>query len=632
MNEQIQITIDDFKDDKNIDKFQFKEFNEQSPRIRHPSFNFDNHQEMENIAINIESDANERELRNIQAKIEQINQSFTPYTRDLLASASTEVTQMYKKTTTSTVLIEKEQTYKETTTTVKESSNNDNNFTILLSPNIESKNFVSTETIAIGDAPDENIDTIQRLDRTFSTNSDQQSPSISDSSTSSLSYNRAASWTSIDSSKYYQRSQSSASAMSTRDIITEEDLEYIKGRDDWPDTQRINISEEIESDEYHHHRRYSETAETLEYILGRDDWIAHQAEKRAMLPEIIELNDELSRAIIEQIDSDEYHHTRRMSECLDFVHQMRDNDSLKFLTHGSVRNGRERSPYKLLTSNIGKEEFLDRYYWKGGERLEDMSTERLASEVRDLAEVEMIENEREMWLQNANAAENNDDHNENIEDCDQNIENNLMAQTENTAEETTNNNSLTPDVDVIDVVVWNINEPNQEDEQSVHDEFDNENFNQLRVQEQAIGRAHSLNSLDTLDESIKPDFGGSCSSTEKTDDEDTGASSSKKLKKSKTTRNLLDTERLSIDLTGETSGDLSKIAEKTKSFIDEEKKTLIITPTENTNKLDDSQKKLNYKIVPLSKRKKKMAIKRTASNSTIDDLLKDTSLGPWFHK
>lgn len=88
------------------------------------------------------------------------------------------------------------------------------------------------------------------------------------------------------------------------------ELEYIRGRDDWTDiSSRYDIDQEVDSDNYHHLRRYSETAETLEYIRGREDWLKNEILQgnRSSLYGILERPE--SRFVIQdEIDSDEYHH------------------------------------------------------------------------------------------------------------------------------------------------------------------------------------------------------------------------------------------------------------------------------------------------------------------------------------
>lgn len=114
-------------------------------------------------------------------------------------------------------------------------------------------------------------------------------------------FNREDSSTSIKSNTFNERSQSRLS-----------DLEYIRGRDDWKDHYgRHEIGEEIDSDNYHHMRRHSEADDTLEYIRGRDDWIKNQSLKRYgrrnSLTKIFE-SGEQKIVIQDEIDSDEYHH------------------------------------------------------------------------------------------------------------------------------------------------------------------------------------------------------------------------------------------------------------------------------------------------------------------------------------
>lgn len=113
--------------------------------------------------------------------------------------------------------------------------------------------------------------------------------------------NREDSSASSKSNTFYERSQSHLS-----------DLEYIRGRDDWKNHYgRYEISEEIDSDNYHHLRRHSEADDTLEYVRGREDWVKNQNLKRysrrTSLSRIFE-GGEHKIVIQDEIDSDEYHH------------------------------------------------------------------------------------------------------------------------------------------------------------------------------------------------------------------------------------------------------------------------------------------------------------------------------------
>lgn len=118
-------------------------------------------------------------------------------------------------------------------------------------------------------------------------------------------YNREDSSSSYKSNVLFERSQSRFS-----------ELEYIKGRDDWKDSYiRYDISEEIDSDNYHHLRRHSEAADTLEYIRGREDWLRNEIHhaNRNSLGKIFEMG-ERKIVIQDEIDSDEYHHNFLQNE------------------------------------------------------------------------------------------------------------------------------------------------------------------------------------------------------------------------------------------------------------------------------------------------------------------------------
>lgn len=81
------------------------------------------------------------------------------------------------------------------------------------------------------------------------------------------------------------------------------------------------IQNELDSEEYHHDRRFSMTAETLEYIRGRDDWKVHSENI---------LNNIYSRqssniSIQSEIDSDEYHHDRVVTDLIEMAYLETDN-------------------------------------------------------------------------------------------------------------------------------------------------------------------------------------------------------------------------------------------------------------------------------------------------------------------
>lgn len=198
---------------------------------------------------------------------------------------------------------------------------------------------------------------------------------------------------STDSNILFQRSQSDIS-----------DLEYIKTRQDWRDRPNsIDVREEIDSDDYHHFRRHSEAVEMLEYIRGREDWLESKAaEHRHQLPRIYEHGD--YRILIrEEINSDEYHHNRQINEALQHALTL----SPKFLVQGSARSGRERSPYKVLRADVDKNEFIERYYWKGGDE-KDMELPGVRSipdtyySQIDISEQTMIDKEHLIWITEKN--------------------------------------------------------------------------------------------------------------------------------------------------------------------------------------------------------------------------------------
>lgn len=115
------------------------------------------------------------------------------------------------------------------------------------------------------------------------------------------------------------------------------ELEYIKGRDDWKDSDlRYDISEEIDSDNYHHLRRHSEAADTLEYIRGREDWLRNEIHhaRRNSLGRIFEIG-EPKFLIQDEIDSDEYHHHFLQNEMF--------NESSKYLAKSFTESAQARS-------------------------------------------------------------------------------------------------------------------------------------------------------------------------------------------------------------------------------------------------------------------------------------------------
>lgn len=198
---------------------------------------------------------------------------------------------------------------------------------------------------------------------------------------------REDSWVSIESNTRYERSPSRCS-----------ELEYIPGRDDWRAMKSLHSDPHIDSDDYHHHRRFSETTDTLEYIKGRDDWLRMEANqgRSSTLPWIHEGKSHFD--IKDELDADEYHHYRCFGEIISHASKMSHE---VFIAQGSARSGRERSPYRVLRTDINKDEFIERYYWKGEDTPELMfsRTGSGTSEAFFLdAHDSRIQSERYIWV------------------------------------------------------------------------------------------------------------------------------------------------------------------------------------------------------------------------------------------
>ncbi|XP_037035743.1 dentin sialophosphoprotein isoform X2 [Bradysia coprophila] len=133
-----------------------------------------------------------------------------------------------------------------------------------------------------------------------------------------------------DSSSLYRKSNSRDSSSNT---------EYDYPRYDRTDSTNSFIQDELDSEEYHHHHRFSMTAEALEYIRGRDDWRDHTENI---------LNNRYRRQssnirIREQIDSDEYHHDRKLSDLVEIAYL-------------------DAETIKSLPSSFNEGDMFDRYY------------------------------------------------------------------------------------------------------------------------------------------------------------------------------------------------------------------------------------------------------------------------------
>lgn len=148
-----------------------------------------------------------------------------------------------------------------------------------------------------------------------------------------------------------------------RQEFEEDELEYIKTREDWRDVPSIEIKEAVDSDDYHHFRRHSQTADALEYITGRDDWYRHEVQLKSS--EEDEHKDKTRIMLLEGLDSDEYHHGRNVEELIEYAKKR--HEEMKFLMDSHPRNSRERSPYKIVKLETSKDKFMEKYYWRTGD-------------------------------------------------------------------------------------------------------------------------------------------------------------------------------------------------------------------------------------------------------------------------
>lgn len=592
-----------------MDKFEFKEYLELPKRIRHTSYNYDDDDDVDkqfdDIIMNIDQThlvervaTQEEQLRHIQAEIERINNSLTPITRDILSPTNLITSTITTtKTSSSSTFIAHERITEKLTTIRSEQ----NPRTVSLSAPA-TPNYVATEQIFI-DQPSPMIDV--------------QFPLLT------AAYVREESCTSTDSRKREE----------------EDELEYIQGRQE----HRFNsICEQIESDEYHHRRRHSETAETLEYIRGRDDWAQHQATAAANqhhMPIIIDDCNEFN--IRDQIDSDEYHHARRVSECLDLAYG-HASANLLFVAQGSARNGRARSPYKILRSNIDKAEMIERYGWKG--TTNDERFERSVSEGPEWADEQMptIHNDAQRWTQRdqrsrspitirilvEHAGEGSTEDRATIvelssgaESADEDmLRHEPNWDLEQRYEDDTSDFGETPTSDIVEIEVWNESQVVDEYVDEVHDIIENEEEETVIVVEDS-----------RLDAATEPEPEAIVMVDDKVP-----------LKKSKTTRNLIDVERLSVDLSNNEAA-LSMIAAKTSEFLKNEAESGVWSM--ESNRSSDSAapaEKVKAKLVKASTSSpssstssKEQREKRTSPFSrqeNIDDLVQETSMGKWFHK
>lgn len=322
--------IDSNNDSIVSDKLQFKEYLEQPKRLRHSSYNYetnkDNEDEFNDFSI-VESDerGQPEDLPN-ENKSGDLNSKRATNNRkpNMFALASTILPHQLRDEN-NRPLIRITSTEDERVEQFLHEEHIDNSHRSSCDILIKSK---TTETFdcrneSVSDVESFGLDSranspssdVNRRESIVSEDTDMGSEPIQfeckQPENPNYFYNREDSSSSHKSNVLFERSQSRLS-----------ELEYIKGRDDWSDDyKRCDISEEIDSDNYHHSRRHSETADTLEYIRGREDWLRHELHRSRLnsLPRIFEVG-EPKMLIQDEFDSDEYHHNF-------FQHEMFRSDS-----------------------------------------------------------------------------------------------------------------------------------------------------------------------------------------------------------------------------------------------------------------------------------------------------------------
>lgn len=390
------------------DKLDFKEFSNESKRVRYPSYNVDGEMDAEideftiivaddgNDAVETDEETTARNESETSKRVE-IKRKSNMFANDTERFIKYEQMNEAKQLQSASASDEMQSKQKAQEVLFKSKTVDHNLSSANFAPdagadeNDASKLERIDPDIRVIESP--SIDAITRGESLASDLSGESSFIIfkrSSDSESASGYAREDSWMSNESNVRFDRSESTFS-----------DLEYIRGRDDWKDHHCI--TSEIESDNYHHGRRFSENSDTLEFIRGREDWLKNEMSsvRSSTLPRIFEHGDR-KFLIQDEIDSDEYHHhTFYVQEAVRTATEL----GPRFLVHGSARNGRARSPYKVLHADIDKKEFMQRYYWQGADQSpsDESGFESMSLEKRDLAEEKMIRNERLIWIQNENS-------------------------------------------------------------------------------------------------------------------------------------------------------------------------------------------------------------------------------------
>lgn len=654
------------------ERLDFQEFPDTSRRIRHTSYNTNaEERDIEGIVVNKDEtmlldrvNSQEEQLKLIQSQIEKINSSLAPVTRDLLNVDAVVVN--------TNKLIQSESTVESKITIFTETQEHETT----------PKKYVTVENISLIGHSDESTPNLtpmtavsdSGISKTFDLRPTiQRMTSAGHLPLRSSSYMRDDSIESAESANFYRQHSSSSGVSGMLD--REAELEYIRGRDDWKDLRRgSHIYDAIDSDNYHHRRRYSEVDDTLEYIRGRDDWKQRQAEQERTL-NIIEVDDSsafVSVSIRDQIDSDEYHHARRVSECLDLAYTGRN---VGFIGHDGARNGRSRSPFRVLRSDMDRKEYLDRYYLKGSDEFD-----RAVSENRDVAEGRMITSERLSWSKSSTRTQSSLSpapihiliEDTSLQGGDNDVETweeVEVVEFPDDAPSTGNSRTssgwdLEQSYDVDDSTAENTpevvdppeliksDERRRRADAMVHQNTLAEDDTQADEEVAGILNVPRPLAMDSLKESSAE------RSTSDLSGEEDDKSGSVSLKKSKTTRNLLLAERLSVDLSSNEEA-LKAIAAKSdemkrtksgaiSSFLEQERKNeeqqmaVVLPKQKEIEVLTTSPSNASVspmkpvKIMTMSEKAASQSSKVqpnvTRTQENMDDLMLETSMGPWFHK
>lgn len=430
----------------------------------------------------------------------------------------------------------------------------------------------------------------------------------------------------------------------------ENDAESIPNRQDMQDKNTFTIKGEIDSDNYHHVRRYSEVEDHLEFIRGRDDWHLYQNLQSRRL---VDQTDLYKISIRDQIDSDEYHHAWRVCEGLDLA----------------------QSNCRLLDNPTKALPYDDRNFF----RTSDNEFGRSVSESRFIDSERMYTDEHTSWSVQSTSL----DENHNISNHPSPI------------------HILIEDISKFPDVTGNIDQTEKWSELS---EFETpivqrptgwllEQSIDINTLESNTARRPSIPHQNTLDDSYVVDYPSTssksvhvvpsladrqadqevadifdsssmiasqtaqplavsaiCKRTEPIEFDCVNANTvcedenRSKLKKSKTTRNLLDVERLSVDLSSNEPA-LKAIAEKSnemkllkcinESSVRREAANAneILKPMEQPSSSSNnaiSMQIVTIETLPVSPFMPLTPL--TRRTPTMDELVQETSIGPWFRK